>query len=286
MENCFGILIITSVSIYIGIILYATRQNLPAPLVTQFHKIIACALPNMFTAKPPSKTPFAKAMEYWASISSGEAIEAWTYGEITSPIDPPQIGALGIHNGDLLLIPPYSSSPILLIPLDSIRWICHQNMSWSERDTFATQDALTLHCESNGRWLIYTLSSPQAETIAQRIQNQTQANYKSSYILSGPIPARYKYQDIYGQWKKQESTTLYFAPDRLLSVWHSWIEFSQIQHLALLPDDTLKITYQANGLHVAGLELEHDQAVIWAEMLERATGIAVENLAGRKKKTP
>jgi hypothetical protein len=36
---------------------------------------------------------------------------------------------------------------------------------------------------------------------------------------------------------------------------------------------------------VIGLDLDHDQAIIWGQRLERATGIAVENLTGRKKKS-
>jgi hypothetical protein len=192
-----------------------------------------------------------RALDRWRSIyNSDEAIAAWSYGSISDPIEPPAVGALGIHGRDLLFVPAYHTPIALTIPLHMIRWISHQNMSPRVRDFGPSPEALTLHCTDGKQWWVYTCSSPHAEKLAHLVQIQTQANYKPTYPIAGPIHCHGKQQDTYGQWQDLGTSILYLAPDRLLSTWQSWIELRQIQHLALLPNNTLKITYLADKLYL------------------------------------
>jgi hypothetical protein len=216
--------------------------------------------------------------------------DAVYYGKLDLAQSPlPTLGRLSIQNTWLVFVQAHGEqTPVIGLPLSEIRWICHQNMSMQERDTLAKQDMLTLHCVSGKQWGVYTFASPQAEQLARTIQTNSGANYNSHYMLYGPSEIAVRQQNIYGQWsKRKKKVVLYLAPDRLLFNWQSWIELQDIQRLALLPDNSIKINYRSpkGGLRMVGLELKHDQAILWADYLERATGIAVENLAGRKKKS-
>jgi hypothetical protein len=220
--------------------------------------------------QPISKTAAPITSVYYGKLELGE-----------SPL--PISGTLSIRNNCLVLHQAYGN--IISLPLNEIRWISHQNMSQAARDLGPSHEAITLHCEGGGRWWVYSFSSPKAELIAQEIAIQTQANYKPSYTIGGPVRANLRSQDIYGQWQLQGTAMLYLTPDRLLADWETWIELRQIQNLELLPNKMLQITYLSDGLHIVGLNLDHDQAILWAELLARATGLKAENLAGRKKKS-
>jgi hypothetical protein len=231
------------------------------------------------------KRTFQRALNRWAKeFPSSDPVEALYYGELSRPaFKSPMWGVLGIVENRLVYLS--IKGPTDWIELSEIRWICHQNMSTQARDTFPTHEALTLHCELNGRWEVYVFTTPGAEHLAQVIHAQTQAHYQPRYFIGGPIQVRYKHQDLYGQWGEEDSTRLYLAPDRLLSQWHSWIELKQIQHWGLMPDNTIQLTYLSDRLHVVSLDLGYAQTNIWVDLLERATGLPMENLAGRKKKS-
>jgi hypothetical protein len=222
---------------------------------------------------------------YWKKIypdSQTELIEAHYYGNFTSPS--PISGVLGIEGHSLIYMSP--RGPLVQIVLSKIRWISHQKLSFSNLDDTPERQALTLHTELNGLWDVYVFSTPHAESFAREIQARSGANYSPGYLtIYGPIRVRVKNQDIYGQWQHERYVGLYLAPNYLLADWQSWIELRQIQHLALLPHNTLKITYLADKLYVIGLDLDHDRAIILGQRLERATGLTMEDLAGRKKKS-
>jgi hypothetical protein len=233
-------------------------------------------------------TPPSVWNNYQPISKTAATITSVYYGKLDLREPPlPIFGTLLIQDNWLLFLQTYrDKTPTVGLPLHEIGWICHQNMSLQERDTLATQEALTLHCVSGNHWGVFTFVSPQAEELARQIQEQTDAHYNSHYVIYGPEEVELRQQNIYGQWStQQKKAVLYLAPDRLLTNWQSWIELSQIQTLALMPDNILKINYISDQLHMVGIEFSHEQAILWAEYLERATRLTVENLAGRKKKS-
>jgi hypothetical protein len=245
------------ITLYIAFVVYNARHPISGRPFVQSHK---------------------KALARWKQISNGKAFEVSNYGELAPIHEHPLSGMLGIHNNDLRFV---SASNTLAISLDSIRWISHQNSTMF----VLPQKPLTIYCETNDLWSIYAFTSPQAEELARAIQAHSHADYQPEYVIGGPLQTSIQTQDVYGEWAEPDSTVLCLAPDRLLSLWHTWIELKQIRHLGLLPDNTIQISYLSDRMHVVGLILDFNQAMLWQNLLERATGLTVEDLAGRKKKS-
>jgi hypothetical protein len=151
-------------------------------------------------------------------------------------------------------------------------------------------NVLTIYREVSGEWRLILLATNRVTELVQAIQQvapvpiSTQPDY-------GPAQALRARQDIYSQWDRQHTVTLYLAPDRLLTNWHSAVPLDAIRELGVIPaaessKGLLRIHFSEpdSKPQTIGFEMDFDRASAWAWQLSRRTGIAVDQAGGRKKK--
>jgi hypothetical protein len=196
----------------------------------------------------------------------------------------PDRGALGLVDDRLLFVGMSSAGFEIAIPLSAIRWISQLGVEAQ------TSNTLTIYREVSGEWRLILLATNWVTELVQAMQQIAQVPI-STLPDYGPIKALRARQEIYGQWDRQHTVTLYLAPDRLLTNWHSAVPLDSICELAVIPaaassQGLLRIHFSdPDGRpQTIGFEMDFDRASAWAWQLSRRTGIAVDQAGGRKKK--
>ncbi len=142
-------------------------------------------------------------------------------------------------------------------------------------------------------WQIYTFGLSKQPEFLKTLAQISGLTVVASQDL-GPMAAQHYRQDIYGVWWPGESWTIYLAPDRLLSNWHTAILLDHIRELTIMPvpkarwspDLLLRIAHieEGIGLQTVGYVLPPDQAREWGAALHQRTQVPLNVVEGRKKK--
>jgi hypothetical protein len=198
----------------------------------------------------------------------------------------PDAGALAIVDDRLVFRSASSANFEIDLPLESIRWFGQANV------TVQRVNALTFYVEQDSRWRLYTIGVEDVEGVNRALQEigGLALNPDPDY---GPVNTLRCNQNVYGHWVPDHTVRLVLIRDHLLANWRTVVRFDQIQGLAVLPSGglspvtsallSIRYTSDDGKPRGVGFALGWDKAFVWAAMLEKRTGVELDQVERKKK---